>query len=165
MIILFEGMVMCFILLIICVIGIANGPAGLVTFYEKNVQDRAVELGLTTRERIKRNTVISSAALFVPIIFLVPYMVYGVNGAETFWDGFVQMTAILYITGLFDRIFIDWYWVGKTKAWLIPGTEDLRPYIPVKTAVIKWVGTLVAYPLFSAFAAWVITAATRITFY
>ena len=23
-----------------------------------------------------------------------------------------------------DRLFIDWYWVGKTKAWDIPGTED-----------------------------------------
>ena len=22
-------------------------------------------------------------------------------------------------------------WVGHTKAWIIPGTEDLRPYIPV----------------------------------
>ena len=34
------------------------------------------------------------------------------------------------IEGLFDRFFIDWFWVGKTKAWLIPGTEDLMPYIP-----------------------------------
>lgn len=157
MIILFEGVVMCFILLIICVIGIADGPVGLVTFYEKDVQDRVVELGLTTKERIKRNTVISSIALFIPIIFLVPYMVYGINKAETFSEGFVQMTVILYIMGLFDRIFIDWYWVGKTKTWLIPGTEDLKPYIPAKTLIIKWVGTIVTYPLFSAAAAWVMT--------
>ena len=27
-----EGIVMCFVLLIICVIGIANGPVGLVVF-------------------------------------------------------------------------------------------------------------------------------------
>ena len=41
---------MCFILLIVCVIGIANkGPVGLVCFYEKDVQDRVVELGLTTK--------------------------------------------------------------------------------------------------------------------
>lgn len=84
MIILFESIVMCLILLITCVIGIANGPVGLVTFYEKNVQERVVKLGLTTRERIKRNTIISTIALFIPIIFLVPYMVYGVNGAGTF---------------------------------------------------------------------------------
>lgn len=33
------------------------------------------------------------------------------------------MTIILLIMGLFDRIFIDWYWVGKTKTWIIPGTD------------------------------------------
>lgn len=52
--ILFEGIVMCFWLLIICVIGIANGPVGLVVFYEKDVQERVVELGYTTKEKIKK---------------------------------------------------------------------------------------------------------------
>lgn len=55
MLILLEGFVMCFILLLICVIGIANGPVGLVVFYEKDVQDRVVELGYTTKEKIKKN--------------------------------------------------------------------------------------------------------------
>ena len=32
----------------ICVVGIANGPVGMVFFYEKEVQDKVVELGLTT---------------------------------------------------------------------------------------------------------------------
>ena len=47
--ILIEGIVMCFVLLIICVVGIANGPVGLVVFYEQEVKDRVVELGLTTK--------------------------------------------------------------------------------------------------------------------
>ena len=49
-----EGITMCFVLLIICVVGIANGPVGMVFFYEKEVQDKVIELGLTTRETIKR---------------------------------------------------------------------------------------------------------------
>ena len=49
--------------------------------------------------------------------------------------------------GLFDRLFIDWYWVGHTKAWLIPGTEDLMPYIPKKALIQKWFKTLIGYPL------------------
>ena len=69
------------------------------------------------------------------------------NGVTDFSEGFIQMTIILVIMGLFDRFFIDWYWVGHTKAWLIPGTEDLKPYIPVKVLVRKWIGTLVVYPL------------------
>ena len=130
MIILMEGIVMCFLLLITCVIGIANSPVGLVVLYEKNVQDRVVELGYTTKEKIKRSLIISSIAMFAPVIFLVPAMVYGFNGAVGLWNGFWQMTTILWIMGLFDRFFIDWYWVGKTKAWNIPNTEDLKPYIP-----------------------------------
>ena len=52
MIILMESIVMCFILLITCVIGIANGPVGLVVLYEQDVQDRVVELGYTTKKKI-----------------------------------------------------------------------------------------------------------------
>ena len=34
---------------------------------------------------------------------------------------------LIMMEGLFDRLFIDWYWGGKTKAWIIEGTEDLIP--------------------------------------
>ena len=150
MILIIEGIVMCFILLVICVVGIANGPVGLVVFYEQEVKDRVVELGMTPREKIKRISILTMIALFVPMIVLVPLMVYGINGARGFWNGFWQMLVILMISGLFDRIFIDWWWVGHTKAWIIPGTEDLRPYIYGKTLVKKWVGTLVGFPILAA---------------
>ncbi len=47
-----EGIILSFWLLLVCVVGIANGPAGLACFYEKNVQERVVELGLTTKKKI-----------------------------------------------------------------------------------------------------------------
>ncbi len=145
-----EGIVMCFILLLICVIGIENGPVGLVIFYEQEVKDRVIELGLTTKEKIKKTWIITLIALFVPQIVLPPAMVYGINGAEGFLDGFIQMLVILMIAGLFDRLFIDWWWVGHTKAWVIPGTEDLMPYIYGKTLVKKWIGTIVGFPILAA---------------
>jgi len=148
-----EGLVMCFVLLIVCVVGIANGPVGLVLLYEKDVQERVVELGLTTKKRIRRNYVLASVAMFLPLFILPPLMVYGINGATGFWDGFWQMSIILWIQGLFDRFFIDWYWVGKTKAWEIPGTEDLKPYIPPKTMVMKWLSTILLNPLIAAMVA------------
>ena len=157
MMVFLEGVFMCFWLLMLCVIGIANGPVGLVVFYEKDVQDRAVEMGYTTREKIRRTNLITGIALFVPLLVLIPLMVYGINGALGFWDGFWQMLAILGIMGLFDRLFIDGYWVGHTKAWEIPNTEDLRPYIPRKTLIGKWVGTLVGHPLLAAIIAGVMT--------
>ena len=148
--ILIEGIVMCFVLLIICVVGIANGPVGLVVFYEQEVKDRVVELGLTTKEKIQKTSIITVIALFVPMLVLVPLMVYGINGAKGFWDSYWQMLAILMVSGLFDRIFIDWWWVGHTKAWIIPGTEDLMPYIYGKPLVRKWLGTVVGFPILAA---------------
>lgn len=157
MLILVESIAMCFVLLIICVIGIANGPVGCVYFYEPEVQEKVVKLGLTTKEKIKRDYSIAGIALFVPILFLVPAMVYFINGARGFWEVFIQITLILWAMGLFDRIFIDWYWVGKTKAWIIPGTEELMPYIPPKTLIKKWVGTIIGYPILAVILSGVIS--------
>ena len=150
MLIIIEGIVMCFILLVTCVVAISGGAVGGVALYEEDVQKRVVELGYTTEKKIKKSFIIMSCALFIPVFTVVPFMVYYINGAEGFWDGFWQMTAILWIMGVFDRVFVDWYWVGKTKAWEIEGTEDLKPYIPKKVLIMKWCFTAVGFPVFSA---------------
>ncbi len=142
-----EGIVFCFWLLLVCTVVVADGPESMVVFYEQDVQDRAVELGLTTKEKIRKQSSVVMAALFLPMLIGVPYMVYFINGVRDFWNGAMQMAIILLIGGLFDRIFIDWYWVGHTKAWHIKGTEDLMPYIPGKTMIGKWIGTLFGFPL------------------
>ena len=48
------------------------------------------------------------------------------------------MLVILSVMNLIDRIFVDGLWVGHTKAWTIPGTEDLKPYIPMEAKRRKW---------------------------
>ena len=145
-----EGIILSFWLLLICVVGIANGPVGLVCFYEKDVQERVVELGLTTTEKIISATVKAAVALYIPELTVIPAAVYLINGARGFWDIFIQLTAVYLIATVFDRIFIDVVWVGHTKAWEIPGTEDLKPYIPVKVQLGKWIGCLVMFPLMAA---------------
>ncbi len=96
MVLILECAIICFILLLPCVVSIANGIKQAAFLFEADVQDRVVEMGL------------------------------------------------------FDRFFIDWYWVGHTKAWTIPGTEDLKPYIPRKTLIVKWVITIIGNPLIAA---------------
>ena len=150
MLLILEGLVMAFWLLLVCVVGIRNGAVGLVTFYENDVQDRVVELGLTTRERIKKASALSGLALFIPLLTVVPTVVWLYNGVNGFWDGFFQLTVIYMIMNLFDRLFVDVFWVGHTKTWEIPGTEDLKPYIPAKRHLTKWVGTCVGFPLLAA---------------
>ena len=161
MLIVFEGLILSFWLLLICVVGIAkDGPVGLVVFYEQEVQDRVVELGLTTKERIKKISIISTMALFLPMVTVFPVIVYFYNGVNGFQDCFIQLAVIYLIAGLFDRLFIDWWWVGHTKAWIIPGTEEFMPYIYGKTLVGKWVGTLIGFPILAAMISGVITLLT-----
>lgn len=57
------------------------------------------------------------------------------------------LRAILLIMGVFDRLYIDWHWVGRTKVWIIPGTEDLMPCMPQSDRgarrVSRWHGATV----------------------
>ena len=87
--------------------------------------------------------------MYLPCFIVVPIMVCYINGAKEFFDIFIQSLLILYIMGLFDRFFIDWYWVEHTKAWFVPGTEKLMPYIPKKTKIVKWIGTIVGFAIIS----------------
>ena len=156
-----EGLIYCFLVLLACVVGIADGPVAMVFFYEKEVQERVVELGLTTPERIKRNAGRFYKFAVLPCLALVLFTVFGINGARGFREGFLQLLALLMTEGIFDRLFIDGYWVNHTSAWVIPGTEDLRPYIYGKTLAVKWLTTLIGYPLLAALAAGIMAVVLR----
>ena len=78
-------------------------------------------------------------AVCVPgYITYVLVCVYALNGAKGFVQGFWPLLVILSVMNLIDRFLIDDYWVGHTKAWTIPGTEDLKPYITAKEKQKKW---------------------------
>ncbi len=51
---------------------------------------------------------------------------------------------------LIDRFLVDGFWVGHTKAWTIPGTEDLKPYITAKDTCREWVFGTVGMAVISA---------------
>ena len=145
-----EGLVLAFWLLLICVVCMAKGPAAMVAFYEKDVQKRVVELGMVTEEQVKKESLTAVLAMLIPVLIIVPAAVYLYNGVNGFMDGFLQLTGIYLIAGLFDRIFIDEWWVCRTKAWIIPGTEDLMPYIPARVKIKKWVGTVIGFTVLAA---------------
>ena len=147
MVLLLEGLVVCFILFLPCVVAIANGTHNAAFLFEKDVQERVVRMGLITKERLNRNKKLFKSITLSVLIAFVLWAVYGINGARGFWTPFWQIYAL---EGLFDRFFIDWYWVGHTKAWTIPGTEDLKPYIPRKTLIVKWLTTIVGNPIIAA---------------
>jgi hypothetical protein len=122
----------------------------MVFLYHRDVQDRWVENGLITRDKIRRNKRLFKG-LCIPVYFVfVLVSVYAVNGARGVWPGFRQMFAILSIVNLIDRLLIDEYWVGHTKAWEIPGTEDMKPYINGKDKIGKWLMGTVGFAILCA---------------
>ena len=127
MVLILECIVVCFILFLPCVVVIANGTEQGAFLYEKDVQDRVVEMGLITKAQIDKNCKLFKIGTLTVMIAFVLWSVYGINGARGFIVPFLQIYAMTMAEGLFDRFFIDWYWVEHTKAWTIPGTEDLRP--------------------------------------
>lgn len=145
-----EGLGLGILLVLVCAFGIRKGAVGMVHLYSPAVQNRCVELGLTTHERVKRNSTLFKACCIPGYIAYVLVCVYAVNGARGFATGFWQLLVILSVMNLIDRLLVDGWWVGKTKAWTIPGTEDLKPYITAQDKRKKWFAGTVGMAVISA---------------
>ena len=111
----------------------------MVHLYDQKVQERVVELGMTTKEAIRKRSALFRGLCLPGYMAYVLVCVYLINGARGFWPGFWQGFVILSIMNLIDRLLIDEYWVGHTRDWIIPGTEDLRPYISASDKKKKWI--------------------------
>ena len=145
-----EGLGLGVLLVLVCAFGIRRGAVGMVHLYSRDVQDRCVELGLTTHEKIRKNAGLFKAVCVPGYIAYVLACVYWVNGARGFLEGFWQLFVILFVMNLIDRFLVDGFWVGHTKAWIIPGTEDLRPYITAKDKRRKWLFGTIGMAVISA---------------
>ena len=145
-----EGLGLGALLFLVCAVGIRKGAVGMVHLYSLAVQQRCVKLGLTSPERIRRNSLLFKAVCVPGYIAYVLGCVYAVNGAKGFVQGFWQLLVILSVMNLIDRFWVDGYWVGHTNAWEIPGTEDLKPYITAKDKGKKWLFGTVGMAVISA---------------
>ena len=152
-----EGIGLGVLLILVCATGIRKGAVGMVHLYSLEVQERCVKLGLTSPERIRRNSLLFKAVCVPGYIAYVLVCVYALNGARGFLAGFWQMLVILSVMNLMDRFLVDDFWVGHTKAWTIPGTEDLKPYITAKDKAKKWLFGTVGMAVISAALAAIMT--------
>ena len=148
--IIFEGILLGALLVGFCAVGIRNGAVNMVFLYHKDVQEYSIRSGLITQQKIHRNQRLFKG-LGIPVYFaFVLVSVYAVNGARGFWSGFRQCFAILTVVNLIDRVLIDEIWVGRTKAWIIPGTENMRPYINREDRIGKWLMGTAGFAVLSA---------------
>ena len=156
-----EGLGLGVLLVLVCAVGIRKGAVGMVHLYSPEVQVRCVQLGLTSHEKIRKNSLLFKAICVPGYLAYVLVCAYAVNGARGFLEGFWQMLVMLSVMNLIDRFLIDGYWVGRTKAWIIPGTEDLRPYITAKDKGKKWLFGTVGMAVIAAVLSAVMTLFVR----
>lgn len=155
--ILIEGLILGLLLYLYCAVGIRNGAVNMVFLYHKDVQEKSVRSGLITEEKIKKNQAVFKILGLSTYFLYVLVCAYAVNGARGFWPGFWQMFAILSIVNVIDRLLIDEYWVCHTKAWDIPGTGEMKPYINRQDKIGKWLAGTVGYAVLCAVLAGIMT--------
>ena len=159
--VLLEGFGLGVLLMLVCAFGIRSGAVGMVHLYHEPVQARCVALGLTTREKIRKNQKVFKLVCIPGYLAYVLVFTYAVNGARGFLPGFWQLLVILSVMNVIDRFLIDDWWVGHTKAWTIPGTEDLKPYITGKDKARKWLFGTAGMAVISAILAGVMALLVR----
>ena len=152
-----EGLLLGALLILFCAVGIRRRAVDMVFLYHQDVQGRCVRNEVITREKINRNRRLFRGC-GIPVYFVfVLVSVYIVNGARGFVEGFRQIFAILSIVNLIDRLVIDEYWVGHTRCWIIPGTEDLMPYINSRDKAQTWLMGTVGFAVLSALLSWLVS--------
>ncbi|MDY2836069.1 MAG: hypothetical protein SOW46_12830 [Candidatus Aphodomonas sp.] len=159
--VLLEGVGLGLLLVLVCAAAIRNGPVNMVHLYHQDVQERCVALGLTTHEKIRRSSAMFKLCCIPGYLAYVLVCTYAVNGARGFWQGFWQLFVILSVMNLIDRFLVDGWWVGHTKAWTIPGTEDMKPYINAGDKRKKWMAGTIGMAVISAALAGIMALALR----
>ena len=107
-----EGLGLGALLVLVCAFGVRKGAVGVVHLYSAQVQERCIALGLTSREKIRRNSLMFKAVCIPGYITYVLVCVYAVNGARGFAAGFWQLLVILLVMDLIDRFLVDDFWGG-----------------------------------------------------
>lgn len=141
MIIVVQLILYCLLFTAMVAYAVRGGAIDGIYFYPKPVQERAVEIGLTDRETI-RSKKKKFMTLFYIVMLVALVLIIGVwNRAAEFKTAYLQALLFLEVMNWYDGIVIDKVWVGYSKFWIIPGTEDL-PFVQTWAQVLKKRGFL-----------------------
>ena len=115
---------------------VRGGAASGLYFYPKAVQERAIEIGLTTSEEIKKKRKIFMTEFYIVMLVALVLIIGLWNQVTDFKTAYLQALLFLEVMNIYDGIVIDKIWVGYSKFWLLPGCEDI-PYVQTWMQVLK----------------------------
>ena len=81
----------------------------------------------------------------IPFLLVMPaalLLIIGLwNGVREFGPAYLQALLFLEVMNWYDGIVIDRLWVGHSKFWIIPGTEEI-PFVQTWWQVLRKRGIL-----------------------
>lgn len=117
-------------------LAVCGGAINGLYFYPKPVQERAIEIGMITQDAVRRKRrrfMLSFCLVMLAALLLI----VGVwNRASDFKTAYLQSLLFLEVMNWYDGIVIDRIWVGHSKFWVLPGTEDI-PFVQTWGQVLK----------------------------
>lgn len=120
---------------------VRGGAVNGLFFYPRPVQERAFALGLADRAAMGRRRKRFMALFYLVMLGALLLIIGGWNGIRDFKTAYWQALLFLEVMNWYDGIVIDKLWVGHSKFWVLPGTEDL-PFVQTWQQVLKKRGIL-----------------------
>ncbi len=117
-------------------VGVGNNALNGLFFYPAPVRERVYDLGLTDRETVSRRRKRFMTAFFAVMGISLILILRVWNGVRAFREGYGQALLFLEVMNWYDGIVIDRLWVGHSRFWVIPGTEDI-PFVQTWGQVMK----------------------------
>ena len=115
---------------------VRGGAVNGLYFYPKAVQERAYAIGLTDRETVRMQRKQFMTLFYIVMLTALVLMICVWNRISDFKTAYLQALLFLEVMNIYDGIVIDKLWVGHSKFWILPGTEDI-PFVQTWGQVAK----------------------------
>ena len=117
-------------------IAVSGGAVNGLYFYPKPVQERAFAIGLSDRNTMRRKRTRFMTAFYLVMLTALVLIIALWNRVGSFGAAYLQALLFLEVMNIYDGIVIDKLWVGHSKFWILPGTENL-PFVQTWAQVLK----------------------------
>lgn len=118
----------CLVFTVMVKIAVLGGAINGLYFYPKNVQERAIALGLTDQATISRKFKRFMTVFYLVMLAALLLVIGGWNHISDFKAAYWQALLFLEVMNWYDGLVIDKFWVGHSSFWIIPGLEGL-PFV------------------------------------
>ena len=134
--IILQLVIYCLIFTLMVRFAVRGGAIDGLYFYPKDIQNRAIELGLATKESINRKRKIFMTEFYVIMLVTLVLIIGLWNHISDFKTAYLYALIFLEVMNWYDGIFIDELWVRYSKFWVLPGCEDM-PYVQTIRQMLK----------------------------